>query len=88
MIRRRVVVSGQVQGVFFRDSCERQAHLCGVNGWVRNLADGRVEAAFEGEDDAVESMVRWARAGPRRAVVDHLEMIEEQPEGEHGFRVR
>ena len=79
MIRRRVLVSGLVQGVFFRDSCERQARTRGVNGWVRNLPDGRVEAAFEGEADAVEAMVRWAHAGPRQAVIVQLEVIDEQP---------
>ena len=88
MIRRRVLVSGLVQGVFFRDSCERQARTRGVNGWVRNLPDGRVEAAFEGEADAVEAMVRWAHTGPRQAVIDHLEVIDEQPKGETSFRVR
>ena len=87
MIRRRVLVSGLVQGVFFRDSCERQARARGVNGWVRNLPDGRVEAAFEGEVDAVEAMVRWAHAGPRQAVIVHLEVLDEQPKSETSFRV-
>ena len=60
MVRRRVVVSGRVQGVWYRDTCRRVAVANGVAGWVRNLRDGRVEAAFEGPADAVERLVRWA----------------------------
>ncbi|MGW4806475.1 acylphosphatase [Kitasatospora sp. NPDC004272] len=81
MIRRRVLVSGTVQGVFFRDSCRRAAAAAGVAGWVRNLPDGRVEAVFEGEPAAVAEMVAWTRHGPSRAVVEHVEVVEEQPEG-------
>ena len=87
-VRRRVVVHGRVQGVFFRDSCERMASSAGVSGWVRNRNDGAVEAVFEGEPDAVERMVGWARQGPRRADVDRVEVSEEEPVGESGFRVR
>ncbi|GLW74008.1 acylphosphatase [Kitasatospora phosalacinea] len=81
MIRRRVLVSGTVQGVFFRDSCRRAAAEAGVAGWVRNLPDGRVEAVFEGEPAAVDLMVAWMRHGPSRAVVEQVEVLEEQPEG-------
>ncbi|WP_209439580.1 acylphosphatase [Kitasatospora phosalacinea] len=81
MIRRRVLVSGTVQGVFFRDSCRRAAAEAEVVGWVRNLPDGRVEAVFEGDPDPVEQMVAWTHHGPPRAVVDHVEVHEEQPEG-------
>jgi acylphosphatase len=77
-----------VQGVFFRDSCERRAHAEGVTGWVTNKADGRVEAVFEGEQAAVERMVAWCRIGPSRAVVTGIEVHEEEPQGERGFRVR
>jgi len=87
-VRRRVVVHGRVQGVFFRDSCERMASSAGVSGWVRNRNDGAVEAVFEGEADAVERMVGWAREGPRRADIDRVEVSEEEPVGESGFRVR
>ena len=87
-VRRRVVVHGRVQGVFFRDSCERMASSAGVSGWVRNRNDGAVEAVFEGDPDAVERMVGWARQGPRRADVDRVEVSEEEPVGESGFRVR
>ncbi|MEV7216492.1 acylphosphatase [Kitasatospora cineracea] len=81
MIRRRVLVSGTVQGVFFRDSCRRAAAEAGVTGWVRNLPDGRVEAVFEGDPAPVERMVAWAGHGPSRAVVERVEVVEEQPEG-------
>ena len=86
-VRKRVVVSGRVQGVFFRDSCQRQAATVGVSGWVRNRNDGRVEAVFEGEPDAVDRMLRWSRQGPSRARVDAVEVSDEDPQGERGFRV-
>ncbi|MFD8596630.1 acylphosphatase [Kitasatospora sp. NPDC059646] len=81
MIRRRVLVSGTVQGVFFRDSCRRAAAEAGVAGWVRNLPDGRVEAVFEGDEAPVEHMVAWMRRGPARAEVEHVEVVEEPLEG-------
>jgi len=67
MIRRRILVHGHVQGVFFRDSTRRLAERDGVAGWVRNRPDGAVEAVFEGEPQAVERLVRFAREGPRGA---------------------
>jgi acylphosphatase len=85
--RRRVVVSGRVQGVFFRDSCQRAAAAAGVSGWVRNRQDGAVEAVFEGEADAVASMVTWCHQGPSHARVDQVEVTTEEPQGERGFRV-
>ena len=87
-VRRRVIVAGRVQGVFFRDSCERRATTEGVAGWVANRNDGRVEMVFEGSPDAVDRMVRWCRIGPSRADVTAVEVVEETPEGERGFRVR
>lgn len=87
-MRRRVVVSGIVQGVFFRDTCRREADAAKVAGWVRNLPDGRVEAVFEGAPEAVDSMIRWCRRGPSRAVVEHVDVCEESAEGLAGFRVR
>lgn len=87
-VRVRVVVDGVVQGVFFRDSTRRTADAAHLAGWVRNLPDGRVEAAFEGEPDAVAQAVRWMRVGPPRAVVTSLEETAEQPEGLVGFEVR
>ncbi|GIF73480.1 acylphosphatase [Asanoa siamensis] len=87
MIRRRVVVTGRVQGVFFRDSCRRQAVAAGVTGWVRNLPDGTVEAAFEGTSDAVDRMVKWTREGPPDAVVYGTTVSDEPPEGDDTFAV-
>jgi acylphosphatase len=87
-VRRRVVVYGRVQGVFFRDSCERMARSAGVTGWVRNRNDGAVEAVFEGAADGVDRMVAWMRQGPRRADVERVEMVDEDPVGESSFRVR
>jgi acylphosphatase len=86
--RVRVVVSGRVQGVFFRGDCERMAVSYGLSGWVRNLPDGTVEAAFEGLDADVEAAVAWCRVGPAMAAVDDLVTVEESPTGEKGFRVR
>jgi acylphosphatase len=88
MVRRRVLVDGRVQGVFFRDSCRREAVAAGVDGWVRNLADGQVEAVFEGEADAVQRLVDWCRAGPPHATVTRVEVHVEESQGEIGFRVR
>jgi len=87
MIRRRVIVSGRVQGVFFRDTCRWEALAAGVRGWVRNRPDGTVEAVFEGDAGAVERMVRWAGEGPREAVVSGLTVAEEEPRGEDGFTI-
>jgi acylphosphatase len=87
-IRRRVVVHGAVQGVFFRDTCRRQASSRGVAGWVANRPDGAVEAVFEGEPDAVSSMVDWCSHGPRGADVDSVDEATEEPEGLSGFQIR
>jgi acylphosphatase len=88
MIRRRVVVHGLVQGVFFRDTVRGLAVSRGVAGWVRNNRDGTVEAVYEGEPDAVERLVSVSREGPRGARVDRLEVFEEEPEGLSGFAIR
>jgi acylphosphatase len=88
MIRRRVVVHGNVQGVFFRDSTEKEAKSRGVAGWVRNRDDGAVEAVFEGDEDAVEALVEFCRSGPSKADVERVEAEEEDPEGLDGFHVR
>jgi acylphosphatase len=86
-IRRHVVVHGQVQGVYFRDSVRRLARDLGVSGWIRNRPDGAVEAALEGAPDAVECIIEWSHQGPLGARVDQVEVYEEQPSGETGFRV-
>jgi acylphosphatase len=87
-VRRRVLVHGHVQGVFFRDSTRREASRRGVAGWVSNRADGAVEAVFEGAAADVEELVRFASAGPRGADVHDVEVSEEPPEGLTGFDVR
>ena len=88
MIRRHVVVRGDVQGVFCRVSCEQEARRLGVAGWVGNRPDGAVEASFEGEDEAVEAMIEWARCGPPRATVDAIDVSDENPQGDRGFSAR
>jgi acylphosphatase len=87
MIRRRVIVHGTVQGVFFRDTVRRVAQSRGVGGWVRNTPEGTVEAVFEGEPEAVKSMVRFAHQGPRGAVVERVEVANEELEGLTEFRI-
>jgi acylphosphatase len=86
-VRRRVVVHGRVQGVFFRDTARERARAHGVAGWVRNRPDGALEAVFEGSPDDVERLVRFCRTGPPRAAVERVEVSEEEPEGLSGFEV-
>ena len=86
-IRRHVWVDGRVQGVWFRETCRRLAAEVGVAGWVRNRADGRVEAVFEGTTAAVSEMVAWCRSGPPRAMVVDVQVLDEAPVGESGFSV-
>lgn len=88
MERRRVIVTGRVQNVWFRDSCRTEALARGVSGWVRNRPEGSVEAVFEGSPAAVEAMITWCRTGPPRARVDRVEVIVEPVEGESGFSIR
>jgi acylphosphatase len=87
-VRKRVYVSGIVQGVWFRESCHEQARRAAVNGWVRNLSDGRVEVVLEGPRHGVEQVIAWCHRGPRRARVERIEVVDEAPVGERGFRVR
>ena len=87
MIRRRVVVHGFVQGVFFRDTVRRHAVGAGVAGWVRNNRDGTVEAVLEGDPDAVERLVDVCRRGPTGARVDRVDVLAEEPERLSGFSV-
>jgi len=88
MRRCHVVVHGRVQGVFFRDSVRRLAEQAGIAGWVRNRADGAVEAVFEGDPDGVARLVAFCHEGPPGARVEAVEAMEEDPRGEHGFGVR
>jgi acylphosphatase len=88
VIRRRVVVHGHVQGVFFRETVRRRAEAAGVAGWVRNRDDGSVEAAFEGDQDAVERLIHFCERGPRGARVDWVDVAAEQPEDLSGFAIK
>jgi acylphosphatase len=87
-MRRRVIVHGAVQGVFFRDTTRRLAESHGVAGWARNNPDGTVEAVFEGAPEAVERLVAFVHRGPGGAQVERVEVFEEDEEGLSGFVVR
>ena len=86
--RVHVLVSGEVQGVNFRGATQAQAEQLGLNGWVRNLDDGRVEAVFEGDSDTIQQMIEWCESGPSSAHVDNVSVEQEEPEGLSGFEVR
>jgi acylphosphatase len=87
-IRRRLLIAGRVQGVFFRASCADEARRVGAVGYARNLRDGRVEVVAEGAADAVDALVQWCRHGPRGERVDAVEVVDEPPEGLVRFAVR
>lgn len=87
-VRRRILVDGRVQGVFYRDTCRTEARRAGLSGWARNRPDGAVEVVVEGDVEAVDRLVAWCRTGPPHAVVTSVKVIEEEPEGISGFTVR
>ena len=87
--RAHVYVSGDVQGVFFRDSTRERAEQLGLAGWVKNLPDGRVEALFEGPSQKVREMVRWCEQGPPHAAVENVDAdFDAAGEDFSGFEVR
>ncbi len=87
--RAHVLISGAVQGVFFRDSTRERAEQLRLAGWVTNLPDGRVEAVFEGPSEQVREMVQWCEEGPQRADVDSVDVDFEEAHGDLGnFEVR
>jgi acylphosphatase len=88
MVRRRLVIHGRVQGVFFRDTLRQLAEDARVAGWARNTWEGTVEAVLEGEEEAVQRLVSFAHEGPEGARVDRVEVTNEQPEGLRGFAIR
>lgn len=88
LLRAHVWISGRVQGVAYRISAAKIATHLGLMGWVRNLPDGRVEAVFEGEEGAIESMVRWCHNGPPEAIVEQVRASYETPEGLQSFNIR
>ena len=85
--RARAIISGRVQGVSYRVTCRDEAAARGLTGWVRNLADGGVEAAFEGAESDVKAMLEWCRRGPPLASVRDVAVTWEPPQGERGFRI-
>ncbi len=87
MIRRRILVSGRVQDVFFRDTCQRVAREAGVTGWAKNLANGRVEVVLEGGADSVGRVEAWCAEGPPAGRVDSVEATDETVTGVTGFDV-
>ena len=87
-VRKHLLVSGRVQGVFYRDTCRRVAEQEGVAGWASNLADGRVEIVLEGDAGAVERVEQWCREGTDWASVDSVDVTKEEPEGLSGFSIR
>ena len=86
--RAHVFITGRVQGVFYRATTRDTARKHGVDGWVKNLDDGRVEAVFEGDRDAVEAMVAWCHEGSPSASVDDVSVTYEDPESLSGFEIR
>ncbi|MFB6282508.1 MAG: acylphosphatase [Halobacteria archaeon] len=87
-LRAHVWISGKVQGVYYRANTRDEARSRDVNGWVKNLPDGRVEAVFEGEEDTVKEMIEWCHEGSDRANVKEVEVDEGDPTGLDGFEIR
>jgi acylphosphatase len=87
MVRRKLVIHGRVQGVFFRDSLRRLAEREDVAGWARNTREGNVETVLEGDENAVERLIAFANEGPSDALVEEVEIVEEDPEGLRGFAI-
>ncbi|HKH08528.1 MAG TPA: acylphosphatase [Agromyces sp.] len=87
MIRRRVIVHGYVQGVGYRYTARAQASRLGVGGWIRNRADGTVEAEIEGEEASVATLLEWFAQGPPGAIVERTDVSELEPTGDLAFRV-
>jgi acylphosphatase len=87
-VRLHLFISGRVQGVGFRAHTQREAERLGVNGWVRNLPDGRVELVAEGEPAPVDQLVNWCQSGPNRARVSDVRVEREAPAGESAFSIR
>lgn len=87
-VRARAIISGRVQGVFFRMETKQAADRFGVSGWVRNLKDGTVEALFEGDQERVDAVIDWCRAGPPHAKVTDVAVTWREYTGEFsGFNI-
>jgi acylphosphatase len=87
VVRARAVITGRVQGVFYRASCRDEAAALGLAGWVRNNPDGSVEAEFEGPEADVLKILEWCRRGPPTAGVDRVTVTWDAPRGERGFHI-
>jgi len=86
--RAHIFITGIVQGVFFRSETKREANRLGINGWIRNLANGRVEAVFEGKKEDVEKLIEFCRKGPEASKVDRVDIKWEEPKEEFdGFEI-
>lgn len=85
--RAHAVITGKVQGVFFRVACRNEASARHLRGWIRNNLDGSVEAVFEGPEAGVKALVEWCRRGPPAAAVENVEVTWGPPQGEHAFRI-
>jgi acylphosphatase len=88
VVRRRLVIRGRVQGVFFRDTLRRLADRHGVAGWARNTPEGTVEAVLEGDEREVEAVIHFAHEGPEGASVTDVDVQDEEPEDLRGFEIR
>ena len=88
ILRAHILVEGRVQGVFYRSFTQKQAVKLQLNGWVKNLSDGRVEAVFEGPKDLVEEAIKACRRGPSSAIITNIDIIWETPSGHPGFEIR
>ncbi|HEC81547.1 MAG TPA: acylphosphatase [Thermoplasmatales archaeon] len=87
--RAHVTISGRVQGVWFRASTKDKAEQLGLHGWVKNTNDGKVEAVFEGEENAINEMIKWCHHGPPLAKVENVEVNWEEPKNkEESFSIR
>ena len=88
LVRVRAFFTGRVQGVYFRANTRKKANELGLNGWVRNLRDGRVEAVIEGTETRVDSLIDWCRHSMPLARVDSVEMEHEEPKNIQGFEIQ
>ena len=88
MIRRRIIVTGRVQGVSYRASARRAALALGVSGWAQNLPDGSVEVIAEGAEQPVHDLIEYLKSGPSLANVESIAVSDEPPCGESGFEIR
>ena len=85
----KVLISGRVQGVWFRANTKQQAEILGLTGWVRNTDDGRVEAVFEGDEEKVNKMINWCHEGPALAKVISVDVKKQNPSsGFDDFSIR